>query len=212
VKLHAVIVSYRRLPLLQGCVSSFLSTVTIPHSLVVVDNGSPSDVRDWIKRDAKKNGYRFALLAENHYPGYAANRGFEMAPPDADLLMRSDNDCAWLPGWDSELADVFSDPSVGQYGPTAAGDERWTRLAGWPVGGNSIIRKSMFDDGLRYDETPWPEASMQEDHCLYEAIRGMGYKRVWASKPCLAYTGMRDPDYDREVTEARGHIWTDYRL
>jgi glycosyltransferase involved in cell wall biosynthesis len=209
VNLHAVIVSYRRLPLLQACVESFLATVTVPHSLVIVDNGSPPDVRDWIIRRAVEGPrqFQFVLLDRNHYPGYAANSGWLAAPPPATLLMRSDNDSIWLPGWDAELASVFGDETVGQYGPVAEGDEPWTRIAHWPVGGNTIIRRSLFDEGLRYSETPWPEARVQEDELLYLAIRDRGYRRVWGSRPGLVYNGMRDAEYDREVAEARGRRW-----
>lgn len=210
VKLHAVIVSYKRLPLLQQCVTSFLETVRVPHTLIVVDNGSPMDVIEWLLTHGGL-GFKFVGLSKNRYPGYAANTGWALAPPDATLLMRSDNDSLWLPGWDSELGDVFGDPDVGQYGPRAEGDETWTSIPDWPVGGNTVIRRSLFDEGLRYDETPWPDAVIQEDHKLFLDIGNLGYRRVWSSQPCLVYAGMRDPEYDREVAEARGRVWEDYR-
>jgi glycosyltransferase involved in cell wall biosynthesis len=203
--LHAVIVSYRRLPLLQACIESFLQTVTLPYSLVIVDNGSPVEVLHWLMREHLP---RCLLLPRNYYPGFATNLGWQQAPAEAELLMRSDNDSLWLPGWDSELAAAFADESVGQFGPVAAGDEPWTRIPEWPVGGNTIIRRSLFDPGgLRYDETPWPEARVQEDHKLFLDIRERGYRRVWGSRPGLVYNGMRDPEYDREVAEARGRIY-----
>jgi glycosyltransferase involved in cell wall biosynthesis len=207
VNVHAVIVSYKRLPMLQACVRSFLETVRVPHTLMIVDNGSPMDVLVWLV----SNPVRFVALNQNHYPGYATNTGWSLASPDANLLMRSDNDSIWLPGWDSELASVFGDPDVGQYGPVAAGDEAWTSLPDWPVGGNTIIRRSLFsEEALRYDETPWPEAKIHEDQQLYLDIRDRGYRRVWSSKPALIYNGMRDPEYDREVAEARGREWEPY--
>lgn len=205
--LHAVIVSYRRLPLLKACVESFLETVTLPFTLVIVDNGSPADVVRWIAPPCQAGadlGYTPLLLPRNYYPGFATNRGWEMAPPNATLLMRSDNDSIWLPGWCTEMAAAFDDPTVGQYGPIADGDEPWTAIDGWPVGGNSIIRRSLYDQGLRYSETPWPEAKMQEDEALYLAVRALGYRRVWGTRPGLIYNGMRDAEYDREIAEARG--------
>ena len=48
-KLCTVIVSYNRLPLLKETVFSYLATVTMPFSLVVVDNGSDEETRRWLK-------------------------------------------------------------------------------------------------------------------------------------------------------------------
>jgi glycosyltransferase involved in cell wall biosynthesis len=202
VHLHAVIISYRRLPLLQACVESFLSTVRVPYSLCIVDNGSPREVHEYIR--SIEAPLCFIRLPENRYPGYAANQGWGQAPDTSTLLMRSDNDSIWLPGWDSELAEAFADPSVGQYGFTAEGDDPWTAIDHWPCGGNTVIRRNLFEEGLRYDETPWPLARIQEDEQLYLDIRDRGYTRTWSRRASLIYNGMRDPEYDREVAEARG--------
>lgn len=208
VNLHAVIISYRRLPLLVQCVESFVATCSVPYTLRIVDNGSPRDVLGWLIWNQARLGYLYTALAQNRYPGYAANTGWALAPPEANLLMRSDNDSTWLPGWADELGEVFEDEDVGQYGPRAEGDEKWTKIPDWPVGGNTVIRRSLFAEGIRYDETPWPDARVQEDHRLYLDIRDRGYKRVWSTRPALIYSGMRDPDYDREVAEARGIKWS----
>jgi GT2 family glycosyltransferase len=92
--LHAVIVSYKRRDLTERTLESFVATVSIPYSLVVVDNGSPEDVVEWLRGlDAD-----VLELGENRYPGYATNRGWERAPQEATILLRSDNDTLWLPG------------------------------------------------------------------------------------------------------------------
>ena len=72
-RLCTVIVSYNRLPLLKETVFSYLATVTMPFSLVVVDNGSDDETRRWLKN----SNLRVIYLGENHYPGYATNRGWE---------------------------------------------------------------------------------------------------------------------------------------
>lgn len=206
-RLHAVVVSYKRLPLLRQCVESFVRTTTCAYSLRIVDNGSPPDVVTWIVRESARLGYLYTLLAENHYPGYAANVGWEVAPADATLLMRSDNDSLWLPGWSDDMLEAFTDPDVGQYGPVAEGDEPWTSKPDWPVGGNTVIRRELFTDWMvRYDETPWPVAAMQEDQKLYCDIRDRGWKRAWGKQPGLIFAGMRDAEYDAEVAQARSHV------
>lgn len=205
--LHAVIVSYKRLPLLRQCVESFVRTVDVPYSLRIVDNASPLDVESWIVKNADRLGYRYTLLESNRYPGYATNLGWDCAPSEATLLMRSDNDSLWLPGWSEDALAAFTDAAVGQYGPVAEGDEPWTSTPDWPVGGNTIIRREIFTDWLvRYDETPWPEATMQEDHKLYLDIRDRGWKRAWGTRPGLIFAGIRDAEYDLEVAQARRRV------
>lgn len=203
-KLHAVIVSYKRLPMLQQTVESFLATVDVEHTWLIVDNGSPADVTDWIR----ESGHPAILMPKNRYPGFATNTGWAHAPADADLLMRSDNDTIWLPGWCDEMIEAFADPEVGQYGPIADGDQPWAEMPCWPVGGNSIIRRTLYDDGVRYDETPWPENyGVQEDHQMTFDVWGRGYKRVFGTRPGLIFNGIRDAEYDREVAEARRRPW-----
>lgn len=191
---HCVVVSYDRRSLTERTVESFLETVTIPHSLMVVDNGSHPDVQKWLIQFPL--GADTLLLGENRYPGYAVNRGWEYAPDQANLLMRSDNDAEWQPGWCDEMVEVFETrPEVGQYGPIAAGDEQWAAVPSWPVGGNSVIRRRLYDDGLRYTETPWPELDVIEEHQLTRDVWEMGWERAFSTRPAVVYLDDGDQDY-----------------
>lgn len=198
--LHSCLVSYRRRSLTEQTLASYQATVSLPHSLVIVDNGSPDDVTTWIRG----TGVPHIFLGENRYPGYATNRGWERMPAETTLLHRIDNDTEFLPGWCDEMVKAFTDPAVGQYGLVAAGDEEWTSRPGWTVGGNSIIRRELYDAGLRYSERPWAPSQVQEDQQLTLDIWAMGFRRVFGPSPGISYLDDGDIAYRRETHRARG--------
>ena len=148
--IHTVVVSYNRLELLQRTLSSYFSTVSMPFSMVVVDNHSDEDVWNWMLMDCPYT-YEAVLLEENRYPGYATNLGFSKAPPEATLFHRSDNDVKYLPGWCEEVMEHFEDPNLWQLGLRTVQEEGPQPN----VGGNAIFRREAWDSGIRYSEEPW---------------------------------------------------------
>src|SRR3990172_9825520 len=103
-KLHTVFITYNRLELTKVAISSYLETVTVPHTLVVVDNASTDGTREWLLDDFD---YGIHLLSKNRYPGFACNLGWERAPGSADFLHRADNDFKFLPGWCEQIKQIF---------------------------------------------------------------------------------------------------------
>lgn len=199
--IHCVIVSYNRQPLTQQTLESWLATVEISHSVCIVDNHSEPETIEWLQTLEIPVRY----LDKNYYPGFAANRGFEMAPPETTMLQRSDNDTKYLPGWDRDLAGMFeSDRRLGQIGVWAEGDQHWISMPRWPVGGNSIIRREIWDEGLRYTEIPWPELEIIEEHQLTLDVWKRKYKRAFAPNPGIEYLWMDDPKYYRQSYADRG--------
>lgn len=199
--LHTVIVSFNRRSLTEQTLASYLETVTVPHSLVIVDNASEPDVLDWLVN----LDVQVLFLDQNRYPGYATNRGWEMMPPRTTLLQRIDNDTRYLPGWCDEMVEAFSDPKVGQYGPTLGPEDLpWTSRPGWPVGGNSVISRAAYDRGLRYSEHPWAPGVPGEDWQLTQDIWAAGFKRVFGKRQGIEYLGGGDPEYYAETRRVRG--------
>ena len=208
--IHSVIVSYKRKELIKETLQGYLDTVSVPHSLVIVDNGSPSDVTYWLS----SLDVPVLFLEKNYFPGYATNRGWELMPPETNLLHRIDNDTLLLPGWCENAIECFKDPSVGQYGLLAAGDAEWLKkdglypngMSGWPCGGNSIIHRKLYDEGVRYSENPWIHRATLEDTQLTWDVWNKGYGRVFSTKPVMEYMSGKypDPDYDQEIIKSRG--------
>jgi glycosyltransferase involved in cell wall biosynthesis len=180
-KLHTVFITYNRLELTKRAIGSYLETVSVPYTLLVADNGSSPEMQAWILGEAPGD---CILFNENHYPGYACNRGWEVAPADATFFHRADNDFEFLRGWCEEAARCFQDPALGQLGLRTGEEEMF---AGTNVGGNNIIRRELWDKGLRYKEKPWPKypPGYSEDTYFSPAVKRMGYRWERVKRPCI---------------------------
>lgn len=205
-KLHSCVISYNRLDLTEQALESYFETVTVPYTIVVVDNASTDGTQRWLRRWVKKGPNRKIILwPENKYPGFACNRGWEAAPRDAEFLHRLDNDFRLLPGWCEEARDRFADnQKLGQLGLRTDAEEHYAKTN---VGGNFIIRRELWDDGLRFDERPWGEYSPGIAECTPFSIevKHRGYQWGRSRKPVIQNmaTGSRSDPYYRETYAIR---------
>ena len=211
-KLHTVFITYNRLELTKQAIESYLETVSVPFTLAVVDNASTDGTADWIKDFCEntyvigpQDPYDFYIMPSNVYPGPATNFGWSVAPLDATHLHRADNDFAFLPGWCEEVERIFQADKVGQVGLRTDEEECFAR---WNVGGNNVIRRELWDQGLRYDERPWPEypPGYSEDSYFSPSIVQMGYTWTRVKRPCIRSLSQEswDDPYYRDSWEARG--------
>lgn len=193
-KIHTVFITYNRLELTKQAVASYLETVSVPFTWMVVDNKSSDGTREWILEEVSN----FSLLNENRYPGFATNSGWLKAPHDATHLHRADNDFSFLPGWCEEVERMFaSSKKIAQVGLRTDAEEMHVTSN---TGGNCAITKELFDKGLRYDERPWDmyPPGYSEDSFFSPRIQGMGYDWDRVEKPCiesLASGSLDDPYY-----------------
>lgn len=202
-RILTALVSYNRLPLLVQTVESYLATVTGPHRLLIVDNASDAPTRRWLERCGVETLY----LDENRYPGFATNTGWEQLLADRRLganvlLHRSDNDVEYLSGWCKEVRRVFADPTVGQVGLRTLEEEG----AHGNVGGNNVIRRQVWDQGVRYDSQPWSGCAF-EDGRFTNAVGGAGWQWTRVVEPCVVHTGTNyaeDPGYYAHTFGIRG--------
>lgn len=187
-KLHTVFITYNRLELTKQAIESYLETVTVEHQLTVVDNASTDGTREWLmQQNYIPSKY---LMNNNVYPGMATNIGWATMS-SAPFLHRADNDFAFLPGWCEEVERIFGSDKVGQVGLRTDEEENYAR---WNVGGNCVIRRELWDKGLRYDERPWPEypPGYSEDSFLSPAVEKMGYTWTRVRKPCIRSISVED--------------------
>jgi hypothetical protein len=208
VKLHTVFITYNRLELTKRAIASYLETVSVPHKWMVADNGSTDGTEEWVKEHVGN----YNLYGENLYPGLALNRAWASAPPDTTHLHRADNDHIFLPGWCEEVERIFRSEKVGQVGLRTDAEESYVRDN---TGGNCVIRRELWDQGLRWDERTWPELRDQiapghtEDSLMSPAVKRMGYTWTRVKRPCIQPISPETPDdpdwpYYRQSWDDRG--------
>jgi glycosyltransferase involved in cell wall biosynthesis len=208
--IHTVMITHNRLEITKQALTSYMETVTGPWSLTVVDNGSTDGTREWLLKPADVDFLHrvsVILLQENKYPGYACNRGWEQAPPGTVLLHRADNDWRFLPDWETHVRLMFSvNERLGQLGMRTDQQELHNQHN---VGGNCVIRKQLWDEGLRYDERPWPKIKRPgytEDSYMSPRVTQMGWEWGRVGQECIESLADEDPtdEYYLKSWEDRG--------
>lgn len=212
-RLVTVVVSYNRLELLKRTLDSYRDTVALKHLLVVVDNASDPETRRYLRSQRQTC---VVLLGQNHYPGFAANRGWMIADErnkgkaEFSLFHRSDNDVEYLPGWCDEVVERFDEnPNLGQLGLRTLAEEGPHAA----VGGNCVISKDAYRKGARYPEDGW-HVSAFEDSVMSQRINSLGLAWDRARRPCIVHIGIasRNDPYYQETFRVRGIDFSSYGL
>lgn len=192
-KLLVTLITYKRLSYTRRTLASLFDTISDDADwfLVVIDNASTDGTQDYLT-DLERRGRLNMLILnpDNYYPGKACNIAWKEALEvyDATHLMRLDNDMQLTKGWNKRVEEYFKAiPELGQLGleheaiETPKADLHKRVINGftineWPgvVGGPMVMKRKMWDLGLRYDETPW-KPPQQEDSRLSQAIKERGY-------------------------------------
>lgn len=230
-KLLISLVTYNRLDYTKKTLRDLFRTIEVPYYLVVVDNNSTDGTKEYLQRHEKRNRIdRVILNPDNYYPGKATNIGWEQGLrdyPEATHLMRLDNDMHLEKGWDTKAEEYFSKiPELGQLGldhealdhpqaPLRVLNINGMNLNPWPgcVGGPNIIRRKIWDMGLRYLELMWNDgrnSPLQEDSQFSKAIQNRGYLTGHMTEK-LSWTfanadNWKDyPDYYKRTMIERGY-------
>lgn len=107
---------------------------------------------------------------------------------------------------------VFGSEKVGLVGMRTAREELYERHN---TGGNCIIRRELWDQGLRWDERTWPQLrdevgpGITEDSFMAPAVVKMGYTWTRVKRPCIQPISPETPDdpdwpYYRKAWADRG--------
>lgn len=207
ISIFTVLVSYNRPDLLWRTVKSYTQTKDAGCELLIVDNDSnPETVR--LLSDIFKLGLAGVVgLGQNQYPGAATNFGWEHADPGVQFLHRSDNDIEFLPGWAETVRRTFwMKPNWAQLSLRTDEEELFQDA----VGGNNVIRREVWEAGVRYSEEPWGSVPW-EDGDFNKRLRAEGFGWGRVPSPCIVHIGdkmrpdmdLDDPYYD-ETYAARG--------
>ncbi len=226
-------ITYNRLEYTKKTLECLNKTTKVPNYLIVIDNASTDGTQEWLKEMKKKGNIdNYILNPENYYPGKACNIAWEQGLkeyPEATHLMRTDNDFVFLQGWDKKAEEYFDKiENLGQLGldysaidseQAKAREQRYNgmRLNPWPggVGGGNIIKREVWDNGIRYDNDPWTTENkaiphIQEDFKFSQKIINYGYLMGHMTDR-LSWTFADEtnwneyPDYYKETFEIRGY-------
>lgn len=136
-KVAILIPAYNEDPaLLQACIESMLIQTRLPHSIVVVDDGSKTDygsVIDWMKHTNKQGVNIQWFRTDNGGKRHAQVTGMNHTP-DADIYLTVDSDTILDPKAIEEGMKPFRDPRVQSVGgvclPLNVEDNLLTRFTG----------------------------------------------------------------------------------
>lgn len=227
-KLLIVLVTHHRLEYTKRTVKELTTTIQVPHYIVAVDNASTDGTQDWLM----EQGLDLVVLNKtNDYPGSATNEGWKrgvITYPEATHLMRCDNDMTFKMGWDLQAEKYFKRiPELGQLGldheaiehPKAGLrvlDINGMRLNPWPgcVGGPNIIRRKIWDLGIKYKELKWDDgrqSPVQEDSQFSRAIQAKGYLTGHMTEDLVRTFANESnwsdfPDYYKKTMSDRGYV------
>lgn len=226
-RLLIVLITYERLDYTKRTLINLWDNISdnADYYLAVVDNNSTDGTQDYLTELKKRGRVNEVILnPENYYPGKACNigwgKGLETYP--ATHLMRLDNDMQLNKDWDKRVEAYFQAiPELGQLGleheaieePGAEFRKRFINgvsINEWPgcVGGPMVMKRKIWDLGLRYDESPW-KPPHQEDSKFSKDIKGRGFLvghaqeelgRTFATKD----TWKEYPDYYKKTFGERG--------
>ncbi len=240
-KLLVTLITYNRLEYSKRTLKSLFDTISDDADwfLVVVDNSSTDGTQKYLTDlEARGRLNMLILNPENYYPGKACNIAWKEALEvyDATHLMRLDNDMQLTKDWDVRVEEYFKAiPELGQLGidheaiehPDAPLHKRTINgftINEWPgsVGGPCIVRRKLWDKGLRWPEMRWDDdrkSATQEDSTFSKAIKDSGFlvghaeeelgrtfanKTNWSDFPQYYLKTMADRNYQENVTYLEG--------
>ncbi|NYT83431.1 glycosyltransferase [Alcaligenaceae bacterium] len=149
----------------RNCLAAVLRNTAPPYQLILVDDGSKPETRDFVKEFADSQGV--PLIRNEEAKGYtlAANQGLRTTSGDFVILLNSDT--IVTPGWLERMLRCFREnPKVGAAGPLS-------NTASW----QSVPR--IFDDSGDWNDNPLPEGVSIDDMAAQVAmLSACQYPRV----------------------------------
>lgn len=101
------------LNVLKTCLGSIWANTDLPYDLLVFDNGSCPEVKDYLKEQVEAGKIQYLILSEKNLgKGGAWNILLDGAP--GEIIAFTDNDCYFYPGWLSNSVKLLEEfPNVG---------------------------------------------------------------------------------------------------
>ena len=125
---------YEKMPeVLKLCLNSIWDNTDVPYDLMVFDNGSCQEVKDFLVQAQDQGKIQYLILSEKNLgKGGAWNIIFDAAP--GEIIAYTDNDAYFYPGWLSKSLQILDAyPRVGMVTsrPFRTKEELYTKTVEW---------------------------------------------------------------------------------
>ena len=183
-RLLCALVCHNRVEYSVKAIESWIATAGPEDHLVVFDNASTDRTREMLEGVVARDSATVILWPTNLFPGAATNRAWHegLKLGEFDLLQRSDNDIEYLPGWRQEVEHAFTRiPELSMLGllnrhedyddKQPVTEDRGVNVHWDQVGGNCVIRRSVWDAGERWIPGRWAPGGQDEDSVMAAQIR-----------------------------------------
>lgn len=121
------------LEVLQACLDSARNEAGLPFDLMVFDNGSCTEVQEWLLDHLQSKDIQYLLLSDKNLgKGGAWNQIFSGAP--GEIIVYSDSDVLFHPGWLARSVEILETfPKVGMVTarPFRTREQLFTRTLEW---------------------------------------------------------------------------------
>jgi glycosyltransferase involved in cell wall biosynthesis len=223
--ISTTLLTHNRIRFTQKAVEAYFCSTCIPFELIIVDNASTDGTRQYLEAlDNKYPQIRLIFSDQNLPVGSAFNLGF--AASSGTFLHRMDNEILHRSGWDKRVLQCFEYfPTLGQISPLKIPESYLTQTH--PIdenfaiafsirnapGGSNVIRRELWDRGLRIREDKWYPGAICEDYWMSQDIVRMGYDFAWFATDEYCVNPGHDPqemiqdvEYYIQSYMARGNL------
>jgi len=196
-----ILLSYNREHLLRKTVNSYLSTISVPYKLIIVDNASKDGSKEFIEKTCHCNAHVQGIFLTENIGGKAFELGTMLY--DSPFIHFTENDIEYLVGWDKELLEKFQVfPELGQLSvfspfPQSKKGEIWEIHPSKPLQRNgktiyiadrniattSIVRREA-KKGVRWGTRPISHETYRfpTDYMFSMKIKKKGFWVAWNDK------------------------------
>jgi GT2 family glycosyltransferase len=190
-----VVVTFNAPGFVRKCIEDIRSRTHVPYELIVVDNASEAETRDYLR---SVPGIRLIENRENRLWCAACNQGMRAADARAKYLLLLNSDVEILrDDWLELLVAVMeSGPRVGLVGPKRNAvpvGPLWGYLDGFCL----LIRRSLAEEIGYFDEERWPWSGAPAEFAVAAWSRGWIYKVVHPRDACVFHheDGSQTPEF-----------------
>lgn len=197
-KVSIIVVSYNNVELTRLCMDSIFRNTTYPnYEVIVVDNASEDDTRNYL-RYLRRSKESISIILNDRNLGFAAanNQGLRLA--SGTFLVLLNNDTVVPKGWVDGLLRHLEDPGIGMVGPVTNFVGNEARIA---TSYEDMEQMETFSDGYtaaRHGRIF--DISMLAMFCV--ALRRDVFERVGFLDETFGLGMFEDDDYSRRVQDA----------